>query len=151
MLAQPRALPMPRERIKLCDACHKREATCHLCEGADGSMRPLDLCNQCFEDREPAEQKRLRQAAQRARCKYCGGGPCVEWNFLTNLFGVVVTDGAPTGFLCASCTEEYNQFLAHEMEGLPQGLSEAEEYATAERLRESGDKHMLEWLARRRL
>jgi hypothetical protein len=114
-------------------------------------MRPTDLCAECFEAREPTEDKRLRRAAQTAQCMYCGGSPCVEWNSLTNLFGLVVTDGAPTGFLCASCTEEYNRFLAHGMEGLPQGLSEAEESAIAERLRESGDKHMLEWSAKRRL
>ena len=142
---------MPDERIKLCDVCHKREATCHVNEIADGRIRSTDLCIECFEAREPAEDKRLRRAAQTARCKYCGGSPCVEWNSLTNLFGVVVTGGAPTGFLCASCTEEYNQFLAHEMEGLAPGLSEAEESAIAERLRASGDKHMLQWLARRRL
>jgi hypothetical protein len=114
-------------------------------------MRSVDICIQCFEAREPADQRRLRQAVQAARCKYCAGTPCVEWNSLTNIFGVVVADAEPTGFLCAPCTEEHNRFLAEEMEGLPQGLSEAEESAIAKRLREGGDRHMLEWVARRRL
>src|SRR5256885_7525915 len=117
---------MPGKRIKFCDPCHKHQVTRHVHEIADGVIRSTDLCNECFEAREPAGEKRLRRAAQTARCKYCGGSPCVERNSLTNLFGLVVTDGAPTGFFCASCREEYNRFLAHEMEGLSQGLSRAE-------------------------
>jgi hypothetical protein len=114
-------------------------------------MRSIDLCTDCFDARQPAEQKRLRRAAQAARCKYCGGGPCIEWNSLTNVFGVIVAEGEPTGFLCVSCTEEYNRFLVQEMESLPQNLSEAQESATAAQLRESGEKHMREWAKRRRL
>jgi hypothetical protein len=150
-LAQFSDAPMPDEGVKLCDACHKRQATCHINEITGGVIRSTEFCAECFEVREPAEDKQLRRASQTAPCKYCGGTPCVEWNSLTNIFGVVVTDGAPIGFFCASCTEEYNRFLAHEMERVPQGLSEAEESAIAGRLRKSGDEHMLEWLAKRRL
>ena len=142
---------MPGQRIKLCDACHKHMATYHVHESAAGRMQSIDLCVECFEAREPAEQKRLRHGAQTARCKYCAGTPCVEWNSLTNVFGFVVADAEPTGFLCAPCTEEYNRFLAEQMEGLSQGLSEPEESAIASRLREGGERHMLEWVARRRL
>jgi len=141
---------MPGEGIILCDACHKRQVTCHVCEVDDAGMRTVDLCNECFEAHQPAERKVLSQALAAARCKYCGKGPCVDWNSLTNVFGVVVAGSSATGFLCEPCTEEYNRFLLKEMEGLARNLSEAEGAAEMQRLRESGEKHMLEWVAKKR-
>ena len=140
---------MPTDGIKLCNACRQREATCHVNEITAGGIRSTDLCAECYEAREPTQQKRLRQAAQTARCRYCGGGPCVEWNSLTNLFGAIVTDGEPAGLLCARCTGEYNRFLAREMEDLPRGLSGAEEGVIARRLRERAEQHLREWVAQR--
>jgi protein-arginine kinase activator protein McsA len=140
---------MSSQRIILCDACHKREATCHLNKIVDGKIKSTDLCSQCYEAREPIELKESRRAAEAARCEYCGAQPCVDWHSLTNISAIIVAP-EEARFLCSSCSEEYNRFLAHKLASVPEGLAEAEQLAKFGGLRDAAHAHMMDWLAKNR-
>jgi len=138
---------MASHRIRLCDACHKRPATYHLHEIADGRTKSTDLCNGCFEAREPRELKESRKAAEAAHCEYCGTGPCVDWHLLTNILAFIA-EPERRRFLCARCSTEYNRFIEQKMEEIPSGLSETEQSARFDTLRTAAHEHMLSWVAR---
>jgi DNA-directed RNA polymerase subunit RPC12/RpoP len=139
---------MANHGTRFCDACKEREATCHVVNMVGNRRQSSDLCIECFEAREPTEQKQLRKATEAAACEYCGGRPCVYWNSLTNLFGMIVGLGQ-TRFLCTPCSTEYNAFLAKAFPSGAQDVSESEQLAIAEKLRERVHRHMLAWVAKR--
>src|SRR5688572_13332078 len=63
--------------MKICDACHEREAVYHtiLCRGDQTEER--NLCRECFKalasPEQIAEDERTSELLARGRCKYCGG------------------------------------------------------------------------------
>ena len=141
--------PMPSQRIRLCDTCRKREATCHLNEIVGDKIKSTDLCDECYAAREPLELKGSRRAAEATQCEYCGGRPCVDWHCLTNIAAFIVEPEQPR-FLCSECSEEYNRLLEQALESLPEGLPESAQLTRLRTLSAQAHEHMLEWVRTRR-
>ena len=65
---------MTAQEQKLCDRCHERPATCHICCGNTGETK--DLCETCYQESasplELASTKQFRETVRKGKCKYCG-------------------------------------------------------------------------------
>jgi hypothetical protein len=96
---------------KLCDNCHERPATCHICHG-DSAHEGKSLCRECFESANLAVVSGMTKAWE-AGCRYCGGEPYSGGGHsLDGLSGTM-----KMSFKCKSCTEEYFRFLRQKLPG----------------------------------
>lgn len=59
---------------KLCERCHKRLATFHICYGHTGESK--HLCEQCYREsaspEELASSDHFRDIVRNGKCKFCG-------------------------------------------------------------------------------
>jgi|SRR5882724_4564948 len=128
----------------LCEACHQREATCHVTAILDDVMQKRDLCPECFEASSPGAGE-FASAQRDARCEYCGGEPCAGGtDFLAMATGV-----QSLKFMCMSCSMEHNRYLQQQLQQSDSGLSQQEQLALLRKLDESADKHMRQWVSER--
>jgi protein-arginine kinase activator protein McsA len=65
---------MPDKEHGLCESCHEREATQHICYGGTGVSK--HLCVTCYDhlasSEELASDRYFRDAIQNGKCKNCG-------------------------------------------------------------------------------
>jgi protein-arginine kinase activator protein McsA len=58
----------------LCERCHERPATCHICNGNTGKSQ--DLCETCFQESASPEiatqLTQFQDAIRNGKCQYCG-------------------------------------------------------------------------------
>jgi DNA-directed RNA polymerase subunit RPC12/RpoP len=134
---------MSQSQQKLCDACHERLATAHICYGNTGESR--DLCDGCFEASAPEELRQSAAAVRTAHCQYCGGQPCTNGSdFLAIAMGI-----QQTRYMCTLCTQEFSRFPQQELKRAPAGLSQAEQLAAIGALCDKADAHMKQWVSQR--
>ena len=99
---------MSDEDHKVCDVCHKRLATHHICYGHTGETR--DLCMECFEQTAaPAELESYRESTRRlrdAKCKYCGA-PAIGGSTSCGIPGVM---DEQSEFWCKVCQLDLAEF-----------------------------------------
>ena len=119
---------------KLCDRCHERPATCHICFGHTGETK--DLCETCYGESAPPEElasaQQIQQIIRNGKCRYCGepavggGGPLVS-DFLANLMAnllpsmAVVTSrpGYPFHLWCEQCRKDLVEFAHRPENAIP--------------------------------
>lgn len=134
---------MPDEDASLCDACGRRPATHHICNGNTGAWQKL--CEECFQLSASAEQREFYAALSAAHCYYCGaencGGP--------DVFSMVMGDSQPRRFMCGPCMDEFRRFTGPLFERDTEGLSLEEEFVLLQGLAEKADAHMKEWVSGR--
>src|SRR5208283_1655272 len=128
----------------LCDNCHQREATCHVCAIEGDVMTSRDLCVECQEASSP-EAREFSAAQRDARCEYCGGEPCAGGtNVLALLTGV-----QKLKFVCMPCSMEHNRYVQQQLQPNAYGLSQEEQLALLRKLDRDADEHMKRWVSGR--
>ncbi len=128
----------------LCENCHQREATCHVCEIEGDVMKSRDLCVECHEASSP-EARELAAAQRDAHCQYCGGQPCAGGTD----FLALVTGVQKLKFMCMPWSMEYNRYIQQHLPQDPSGLSQSEQLALLRKLDREADEHMRRWLSGR--
>jgi len=128
----------------LCDNCHQREATCHVCAVEGDVMTSRDLCVECHEASSP-EAREFSAAQRDARCEYCGGQPCAGG---TDFLGLV-TGVQKLEFMCMPCSMEHNRYVQQQLQPNPAGLSLQEQMALLRKLDREADEHMKRWVSER--
>ncbi len=134
---------MTQSQQRLCDACHERPATAHICDGSTGETR--DLCDACLEASAPEEIRQSAAAVRTAHCQYCGGHPCAGG---TDFFALAAGIQR-TKYMCMPCTQEYLRYNLQELDRVPPGLSQAEQLAAIRALLDKADAHMKQWVSKR--
>ena len=65
---------MSEKDKRLCEKCHERPATCHICDASTGKSQ--DLCEACFQESALPEvlagSNELKETIRNGKCKYCG-------------------------------------------------------------------------------
>jgi hypothetical protein len=96
---------------KLCDRCHERPATCHICHG-NSAHEGESLCRECFELSNPTVTSGITKVWE-AGCQYCGGPPVIGGaDPLATIGGI-----HKLRCMCKPCSEEYHRFLQLKMPG----------------------------------
>ena len=127
----------------LCEVCHERPATHHVCNANTG--KSSHLCAGCFEASAPPEVGRFSAATRDAHCEYCGGQPCAGGTD----FLALVTGVQKTKFLCVPCSNEHNRFIQQQMLDEKPNLTRQEQIAALRALRDQVDAHMKEWVSKK--
>ena len=125
----------------LCDNCHQREATCHLCEIVGDVIKTKDLCSQCHEASSP-EAREFAAAQRDARCEYCGGEP---WAGGTDALALA-TGIQRLKFMCMPCSMEHNRYVQERLQQDAFRLSPEEQLAWLRKLDKEVDEHMRHWI-----
>ena len=128
----------------LCENCHQREATCHICEIEGDVMKSRELCVECHEA-SSREAKELAAAQRDALCQYCGGQPCAGGTD----FLALVTGVQKLKFVCMPCSMEHNRYIQQHLPQHASGLSQSEQLALLRKLDREADEHMRRWLSGR--
>ena len=128
----------------LCDNCHQREATCHVCAIEGGVMTSRDLCIECHEASSP-EAGEFAAAQREARCEYCAGQPCAGGTD----FLAMVTGTQKLKFMCMPCSMEHNRYVQQQLQQHTPGLSQQEQLVLLRKLDQEADKHMRKWVSER--
>jgi protein-arginine kinase activator protein McsA len=129
----------------LCEKCHEREATCHSVVIIEDETQTTDLCEECFELSGSQEVKDYMRAVETAHCRYCGGQPCAGGTD----FLALATGQQQTSYMCMPCSGEFHKFTKQELERTSDGLSQPEQLAAIQTLRDETDRHMKEWVSKR--
>ena len=134
-------MPTPAQ---LCEVCHERRATNHVCYAGTG--KSSDLCDECFQASAPPELRESAAGVREAHCQYCGGQPCAGGtDFLALTAGV-----QQMKYMCMPCTQEYLCYAQQEMQGLSAESPQEEQLAAIRRLQDSADAHMRKWVSERK-
>ena len=90
---------------KVCDNCHERPATNHICHGHSGESR--SLCEVCLmQDSEVGGMmQRFQEAVRGGRCKYCGAPAELGSGSYSSV------TGDQFNLLCKECSEDYVEFV----------------------------------------
>lgn len=129
----------------LCENCHQREATCHVHTVIDRTMLHKSLCAGCFESYSP-EGRDVLERQRDAHCEYCGGRPYSRETDVRGLaYGV-----ERTKFMCQSCSIEHERYFKERFNRDVSRLSYKEQLELLRKLDDDADKHMKQWVARRR-
>jgi hypothetical protein len=125
----------------ICEVCHERPATHHICYGGTG--KSSHLCDPCFEISAPPEARQQAAMQREAHCEYCGGQPCA---------GGIDTFAMLTGiqkwiFTCMSCSMEHNRFIQQQLQQDVSGLSQQEQFEFVRTVNDEAEKHMKRWLS----
>jgi len=127
----------------LCEVCHERPATHHICEGGTG--KSSEFCDECFQSSAPPEIIQSALETRDAHCQYCGGQPCAGGtDFLALITGV-----QKMKFMCMPCSMEHNRFLQQQLQPDASRLSQQEQLALLRKLDRDADEHMKKWVADR--
>ena len=128
----------------LCDNCHLREATCHVCAIVGDVMTSRDLCVECHEASSP-EAREFFAAQTDAQCEYCRGRPCAGG---TNVLALV-TGVQKLKFMCMPCSMEHNRYVQQQLQPNTSGLSQQDQLALLRKLDREADEHMKRWASER--
>ena len=131
--------------VMLCDNCHQREATCHVCTNEGDVITSRDLCIECYEA-SSSEAREFAAALQDARCEYCGDEACTGGTD----FMAMATGVQNLNFMCMPCSMEHNRYLQQQLQDDASGLSQEEQLALLRKLDGEADKHMKKWVSERR-
>lgn len=114
---------------KLCDRCHERPATCHICYGHSGETK--DLCEACYEQSaSPVEagfKKRKEELIRTGSCQYCGAPAKI------GTFGFSAIFGEEVKLWCEQCRRDLAEFALRPENALPEDIPFDDE-AALERL-----------------
>jgi protein-arginine kinase activator protein McsA len=103
---------------KVCDICHQRPATLHLCDGHTGETR--DLCVTCFEHSASPEEleshRHFEEVMRTGKCQYCGA-PAVCGSMSSVISGVKEEE---THLVCEQCSQDLVEFTRHEEKVSPE-------------------------------
>ena len=128
----------------LCENCHQREATCHVCVIVGDVMKSRDLCIECHEASSP-EAREFSAAQRDARCEYCGGEPCAGGTE----FLALVTGVQKLKFMCMPCSMEHNGYVQQQLQQDASGQSQQGQLALIRKLDRETDEHMKRWVSER--
>jgi hypothetical protein len=135
---------------KMCDRCHERPATCHICHG-NSSHEGESLCRECFELSNPTVTSGITKVWE-AGCQYCGGPPAIGGGG----FGLGVFSGIRSmpSCKCKPCAEEYYRFLQVKMPGFGTGTMTKEQLAKIKTYNiaaifTEAEEHMKKWVSER--
>jgi protein-arginine kinase activator protein McsA len=129
----------------LCEVCHERPATHHVCNANTG--KSSHLCAGCFEASALPEVGRFSAATRDAHCEYCGGQPCAGGTD----FLALVTGVQKLKFMCMPCSMEHNRYVRQQLQQDASGLSQQEQLVLLRKLDEEANKHMKQWVSERGL
>jgi len=128
----------------LCEQCHQREASNHVCSFVEGVKHTRDICTECLESSSTPEAV-FAASMRGARCDFCGAPANVGG---TDHLAFCAGEHRLTHF-CFSCSEEYNRFTGSATERMQEGLSQQQQLDALRQLRQDTEKHMKNWLSRR--
>ena len=105
---------MAVEEQKICEMCHERPATCHICYGHTGATR--DLCEPCYKQSTEAAgfQRHLDELIRTGTCEYCGA-PAKTGSFS---FSSVLMEESE--LWCQACGEDLAEFARRPENALPE-------------------------------
>jgi hypothetical protein len=105
---------------ELCDSCHERPATSHVCRGDGGKGR--SLCVICIRpDLEAGGLvQRFAEAMTVGNCKYCGAPAAIGYG------GFSLIEGEQFNLLCQPCQEDWAEFARRPENVVPDVVSEDE-------------------------
>ena len=129
----------------ICEQCHQREATSHICSFVNGVKQTRDLCTECLESSDTPEAA-LAASIRGARCDFCGAPANTSGN---NTLALCIGEERSDNF-CFTCAEEYNRYTGSAVEQWPKDLSQQQQLDALRQLLQDADKHMKDWLSRRR-
>src|ERR1700722_3285741 len=108
---------MAEHEQKICEICHQRPATLHLCDG--NTSETSDLCLICFEQTASAEelasQRHTLEAIRTGKCQYCGS-PAATGSFFSGVPGVME---GKAEFWCKQCNTDLVEFHARPENAIP--------------------------------
>ena len=120
---------MPDQAHDLCEACHEREATHHICYGGTGVSR--HLCVACYGQLASPEElfsdRHSRDAIQNGKCKYCGEPAAGGCGGFMPLFGEQLE------LWCEQCRQDLAEFANRPENALGEDLP-FDDVAAQERL-----------------
>jgi len=133
---------------ELCDRCHERPATCHICHG-NSDREGESLCRECFEAANPSITNAMGKAWG-AGCRYCGGKPYSGGGYSCDELGISIK----MNFMCQPCAGEYFGFLNRKLPGFGNPDITAERAAELRKQDIAGvlaeaESHMKAWVADR--
>jgi protein-arginine kinase activator protein McsA len=120
----------------LCENCHQREATCHLCQIEGDDMKSRDLYRECYEASSPQAKELLE-----ARCEYCRAEASTG--------GTDLLDFERLKFLCEECSVEHERYVGQHMPQYTSSRSAEEQLSLFRKLNEQVDEHMKQWVSKR--
>jgi len=124
----------------LCDICHQRPRTHHICEGNTGES--TNFCDACFDAAAPLTVRTLLAASRDAYCNFCNAQPCSGGTDLLAL----ATGVMQTKQMCPRCSVEYNSYIQDQLRDADATLSQTEQIAALRTLNVAADTHMKQWL-----
>jgi len=91
---------------KLCDSCHERPGTNHICYGGDAA-KSKSLCQVCLmQDSEVGSiMQRFQEAVQTGSCKYCGASAETSFGASTSFLG------DHYNLVCMICFSDLTEFV----------------------------------------
>jgi hypothetical protein len=104
---------IPEPDQPLCERCHQRPATVHICCGNTGETE--DLCQECYEQdpEAAARQRREEELIRDGTCKYCGA-PAETGSFtfdsLLSEEGELCETNEEADLLCEACSKDLAEF-----------------------------------------
>jgi hypothetical protein len=127
----------------LCEICHERPATNHICNGNTG--KSSDFCAECFESSAPPEMRQSFAEMRGAHCQYCDGEV---------FMGGTDTDALMFGvqqmkYMCKSCFFEHHRYRQQELRRISPTLSQEEQMESLRTLNIAADQHMKKWVSER--
>jgi protein-arginine kinase activator protein McsA len=132
-------------RTMLCENCYQREATCHVHTIIDRALLHKSLCAECFAAYSPGGKEAL-EGQRDAHCEYCGGLP-----FSRDADPRALAYGVQkTKYMCLPCSNEHERYFHERMKQDISGLSEKEQLDLLRKLDDDADKHMRQWVAKKR-
>lgn len=131
---------------EICNVCHRKPATNHLCEIKDGEMTTRDLCNDCLHAHRAATGYDFPILDGTQRCYYCGA-PARSGG--TNLEREQSVRGERFHFTCFRCSGLYHEFITASLANIPKGLTPQEEMDACTGLVAEADKRVRERVGER--
>ena len=100
---------MTAQDQKLCQRCHERPATHHICNANTGKSK--HLCEPCYQEtaspEELARSNHVREVVRNGKCRYCGA-PAAGGSVGSSIPGVM--DERPN-LWCEPCRRDLVEFL----------------------------------------
>ena len=124
----------------VCEVCHERPATQHVCNGGTG--KSSEFCEECFRSSAPPEISQLAAEFLAARCQYCGSQPIMGG---TDFLGLI-TGVQKMKFMCLPCSMEHNRFAQQQLQPDSSGLSQQAQLDLLRKLDREADEHMKRWV-----
>ncbi len=131
---------MADEPPKLCDVCHERPATVHICYG-DNSAAGKAICRNCFDQGSlPAEMESFRrflEIVRQGKCQYCGAPAFVGSGSLQSPLLPAGLENTIINRICEQCAKDQMEFYQ---------LAENKRWEGFDKTDKVAWKKMTEWL-----